>query len=161
MGHHRMTEFNAIIDEFRTIVIKFNFNLLPHIHTFIFHLVSFFQVSPPESCMHSLATTACHIPSPPYLYSVGHHNIIWHGVQIVNLLFIQFSPAFCHLLSLSHRYFPQHSIHTQPQYDQQCLTPMYNNWQNYIYVYFNLHVFRYQIERQKFLYQMAAKIPSI
>ena len=106
MWHHRMTESSAITEEFRTVVIKFCFNLLPHIYTFIFQMVSFFQVSTPEPCMHSLVPTTCHIPSPPHLYSVGHHNIIWHGVQIMNLLVIQFSPVFCHFLSLNHRYFP-------------------------------------------------------
>ena len=106
-------------------------------------------------------THTCHIPCLPHLYSVGHHNIIWHGVQTMNLLFIQISPVLFHLLSPSHRYFPQDSIHTQPQYDQPCFTPIYSNWQNYTYVYFNHHVFRYQIERQKILDQMAAKIPSI
>jgi hypothetical protein len=160
MWHHRMTEFSAVIDEFRTVVIKSHFNLLPPIYIFIFQVVSFFQVSPPESCVHSLVPTTCHMPSPPHLYSVGHRNIIWHGVQVMNLLVIQFSPVFCHFLSLSPRYFPQHPILTQPQYDQPCLTPTHN-WQNYICVYFNLHVFRYQTERQKILDQMAAEIPSV
>jgi len=153
-----MTEFTAIIDEFRIMVIKFHFNLLPPIYTLLFQAVSFCQVSPPKSCTHFSSTHYMPHAQPT---SVGHHNVIWHGVQIMYLLFMQFSPVFFHFFSVSPRYSPQHYILTQPQYNQPCFTSLYKNWQNYIYVYFNLHVLRYQRERQKILDRIAAEILSI
>ena len=79
MGHRRMTEFIAITDEFRTMVIKCHFNLLPHIYTFIFKVVSFFQVSPPESCMHSLIPI--HATYPVYLIFIQLVTIISFGME--------------------------------------------------------------------------------
>jgi hypothetical protein len=65
------------------------------------------------------------------------------GEEYIKLLFMSFSPLPCYFVSLRLKYSPQHPIlkHPQstslPQYNRPSFTPIYNNRQNYTYVYTN------------------------
>ena len=70
------------------------------------------------------------------------HSIEW-GIQIIQLLIMQFPPLPCHLVSPRPKYSPQHPIlkYPQPTFLPQCqrpsFTPTQNKRQNYSSVYLN------------------------
>jgi len=49
----------------------------------------------------------CNMPRPPHSSWLDHPNIIW-GVQMIKLLFIQYSLLHCYLFPLRPKYLPQH-----------------------------------------------------
>ena len=66
--------------------------ILSHIYVWLFQVVSFPQISPPELCMHLSSPHTCHMPRQSYSSWFDHLNNIWRLVQIIKLLVMQSSP---------------------------------------------------------------------
>jgi hypothetical protein len=77
---------------------------------FDFLVVYFHLNSPPLSYMHSFSQHLCYIPRP----SDSNSNYTWQKEQVMKLLIMQFSPTFCHFISLQSKY-SQHPVLKHPQ----------------------------------------------
>ena len=80
-------------------------------YVYIFHIVSFVQVSPPQLCMR-FSSPPCMPHAAPILFFFisSPLNICW-AIQIMKLLIVQFSPVSCYFPLLA-PYLPQHPILT-------------------------------------------------
>jgi hypothetical protein len=67
---------------------------------------------------------------PPWL---EHSN--WRRVQVMKLFIMQFSPTFCHFISLRSKYSPQHPVlkHPQPMFLPLCQKTSFTNKCFFIY----------------------------
>ena len=100
----------------------------------------------------------CYMPRQSHSW-VYHPHIIGWGLQIHQLLIMQFPPLTCYLIPPGPKYSPQHPIlkHPQPAFLPQCqwpsFTPMQNNRQNYRSVYLSLYIVLKYFGRQLVLDQ--------
>jgi hypothetical protein len=107
----------------------------------------------------------CYIPisfvlllsSRKYSFSNTNHEGHLHAIPS--------TPLYPVPLRLQH--LPQRPILKHPQltYFPRCertrLTPIQNNWRNYIPVHYNLYIYGKQMDEQKILYKTAADIPRV
>jgi hypothetical protein len=91
---------------------------------------------------------------------------IWRRVQIMKLLILQFSSAFCHFIPRGSKYSPQYPVlRNNLVFFRYCkrpsFTPIQNRKQNYSCAYFNLYVFTQQTEKQMIFNYMVTSMPRI
>jgi hypothetical protein len=105
------------------------------------------------------------MPCPSNSSWFYHSNNIWWGVQIIQLLIVQYIPLPCYLVPLMTTFLSQHSalIPAEPtfllQYKRPRFTPIPNYRQNYSSVYFNLYITGKQTGRQTIEDHIVADVP--
>jgi hypothetical protein len=93
---------------------KIHFNIiLPYVQVFL--VVSFLLAFQPKSYVHSSSPHTCYMPSQSHPLWLDHFYYTWRGVQVMKILFMQFSPASYYLIPLGSRYSPQHPVLKHPQ----------------------------------------------
>jgi hypothetical protein len=101
-----------------------------------------------------------HLPSPPPPWA----SRVLHALTILIMHFLQ-PPVTCCPVSLnillSTLFWNTLNLDLFPQVKRLSLTPIQKNRQNYIFIYFNLCMFRYQRGKQKILNWTVASIPRI
>ena len=106
-------------------ILKIHFKILSLLRLGLTSVLSPYA-SPPQPYIHL-------IPFPFVLHAQPisswdyHPNNIWWGMQIMELLIVQFSPLPRYLVRLSPKYLPQHPIfkHPQPVFLPQCEIPSF------------------------------------
>lgn len=48
--------------------------------------------------------SACYIPCPSHSPLLDHYNYNWRGIQVMKLLILQLSPAYCYFMLLEYRF---------------------------------------------------------
>jgi len=93
----------------------------------VLKVVSFPQVSPPETCIHLSSTPYMQHGKPISFFSIWSPELIWETVQIMKFLNVQFRPVPCYLHPLRSKLLPQYLIlkHPQPMFSHQPERPSF------------------------------------
>jgi hypothetical protein len=82
--------------------IHFNISLSPIFRSFYWYLS--FWISYQSTLCVLILPHSCYMPCPSHPPLLDHSNYIWRGIQVMNLLIMQFLPASCHLILLRSKY---------------------------------------------------------